>query len=79
MKHRYGDLSLQVFEKKPHVLTVSKSIIFVIIILNCCYYFYAVYYIMLLAWSQLPLMWDRGNRGWHQIGGMAPNLGSGTS
>jgi len=79
MKHRYGDQSLQVFEKKPHMLIVSKSIIFIIILLNCCYYFYAVYYIMLLAWSRLPLMWDRGNRGRHQTRGMAQNLGSGTA
>jgi hypothetical protein len=71
-----GDLSLRVFEKKPHVFTVSNSII--IILLNRCYYFYAVYYIMLLAWSWLLLMWDRGNQGWHQIGGMTQNLGSRT-
>jgi uncharacterized membrane protein YfhO len=77
MKHRYGDLSLQVFEKKPHLFIVSNSIIFIIILLKC-YYFYAVYYIMLLAWSWLPLMWDRGNKGWHQIGETAQNLGSGT-
>jgi len=78
MKHIYGDLSLRAFEKKPHVFIVSNSIIFIIILLNCCYYFCAVYSIMLLAWSWLPLMWDRGNRGWHQIGEMAQNLGSGT-
>jgi hypothetical protein len=29
MKHRHGDLSLQVFEKKPHVFIASNSLHYV--------------------------------------------------